>query len=411
MLIECGYCGAPLDVQVGTSTTKCRYCERTSRTESQRTIAPQTPPHWKPPKKWRPPVHVPADSNVELRYHASTATTMIVLGAAAVFVVGTVVAGAMLRRGGVSAITPGIDPAKLDEVTFLETPTELAAKIGGKYDESAKWVTAPMKSPFSNAVFTYWGDDKSRPSGITLNFGDEGCTAEKTAIRDRLAERLAPRFDGKSWDWGSARLTFDEKCSYLTLGTDVGKEEDAYAERQAVVLWRLARAEIFGREAELEDAELRGLLGRGYDAKTIAAALAKTTIDDAKKKIESAAPGSFVSAKEARIPLESDVFSHVAAQYENKKGGRIETVYLTTLRYAKHSDPVALASCVAKKTGAKLGVHETDYAAKKSSADLHLGTTRAYVSESSFTVNGSPSGAVEDEALAAIVTAAAACAK
>lgn len=408
MLIECGFCGAPLDVRPSVAITKCRYCGKSTRTEAQRTIAPQTPPNWRPPQRWRPPAHVPADSNVELRYHGSALAIGVAVAVVALFVVGAITAGVTLERGQLPGVS-GLDPAKLDAVTLLETPSELQAKIGGSFSESAKWVTVSMSAPFQNAVFTYWGDDRSRPSGVTFNFAGKGCTAEKTAIRDRLAERLGPRFDGKRWNWGAAHLSFDASCSNVVVGTEVGKETDAYAKRQAEVLWRVAKREVLGRGAELDETELRGLLGGGFDAKTIAKALAGTNLDDAATKIEAKAPGSFLSKTDVRIPLASPVFSHVGASYANEKGGAIKSLSVATLAWKNLSDPIGLAKCVAKRTGAKLDVQVTDYAAKKSSANLQLGSARVYVGETSFHVSTSYGKVLEDTAIAAIVSAVEAC--
>lgn len=63
MIIECGHCGAPLDVKPGAATTRCLYCGTTSRTKSTKTVAFETPKDWSPPKQWTPPAHVKADSN------------------------------------------------------------------------------------------------------------------------------------------------------------------------------------------------------------------------------------------------------------------------------------------------------------------------------------------------------------
>jgi DNA-directed RNA polymerase subunit RPC12/RpoP len=68
MLIECRYCGAPLDVTPAQRSAKCRYCGSSSLIGEARTVAPATPPAWKPPPQWTPPAHVAADSSKPLRY-------------------------------------------------------------------------------------------------------------------------------------------------------------------------------------------------------------------------------------------------------------------------------------------------------------------------------------------------------
>jgi hypothetical protein len=76
MLIECDHCGAPLDVKEGSSTSKCRYCGKTSQVQSLRTVAVETPKDWQPPKTWTPPEHMPAPQ-APLAYHAPAAARKV----------------------------------------------------------------------------------------------------------------------------------------------------------------------------------------------------------------------------------------------------------------------------------------------------------------------------------------------
>ncbi len=69
MLVECTNCGAPLDVKPDDRVVTCRYCDRTNRVRSMRTVAMETPKTWAPPPAWRPPENVPAKSSRELRFH------------------------------------------------------------------------------------------------------------------------------------------------------------------------------------------------------------------------------------------------------------------------------------------------------------------------------------------------------
>ena len=68
MLIECGYCGAPLDTSPNRRVAKCRYCGSSNNVSQARALAQATPSGWHPPEEWRPPAHVPADSSQLLAY-------------------------------------------------------------------------------------------------------------------------------------------------------------------------------------------------------------------------------------------------------------------------------------------------------------------------------------------------------
>lgn len=91
MLIECSYCGAPLDVRPNELVTRCRYCNTSSQVQATRTVAQQTPPDWRPPRQWTPPAHVPADSARTLVYQATSAVVRLVRFAIGLAVLGVIV--------------------------------------------------------------------------------------------------------------------------------------------------------------------------------------------------------------------------------------------------------------------------------------------------------------------------------
>src|SRR5687767_2344174 len=128
MIVECGHCGAPLDVREGQRYTRCVYCKKTSEQRALRTIQPQTPPHWRPPAVWTPPLHVPADSAVPLRY-ANRSSNAAVIIAILVFTIGGMAAvgaiAAASRRKGPLFGTPDnvarLKPSALAEVMLGES--------------------------------------------------------------------------------------------------------------------------------------------------------------------------------------------------------------------------------------------------------------------------------------------------
>ncbi len=58
MLVECSYCGAPLDVKEGKTVYKCNYCGQKNVQQQMRMLAQVTPNTWQAPKVWTPPAHV-----------------------------------------------------------------------------------------------------------------------------------------------------------------------------------------------------------------------------------------------------------------------------------------------------------------------------------------------------------------
>lgn len=100
MIIECGNCGAPLDVKEKARSVKCSYCGTPNQVRSGRTVAFQTPPGWRPPTQWTPPPHVAADSSQVLTYHAAKGA-----GSAAL-IISAVISIAVL--GGIAAVVIGV---------------------------------------------------------------------------------------------------------------------------------------------------------------------------------------------------------------------------------------------------------------------------------------------------------------
>jgi DNA-directed RNA polymerase subunit RPC12/RpoP len=101
MIIECAYCGAPLDVKNKDQSCKCNYCGTSNQVKTQRTVAFETPPGWRPPPQWQPPSHVTANSQQVLSYRkASSVTGLIVL----LVVVGMLVVVGAITASVVSAV-------------------------------------------------------------------------------------------------------------------------------------------------------------------------------------------------------------------------------------------------------------------------------------------------------------------
>src|SRR5262245_43409132 len=101
MLLECKNCGAPLEVKPSKPRARCRYCKATNRTEELRTLAPRTPPDWRPPRVWVPPAHMPAES-VPLQYESAQTVIWIMFGVSTlgmVALIGGVVASSYYGAG------------------------------------------------------------------------------------------------------------------------------------------------------------------------------------------------------------------------------------------------------------------------------------------------------------------------
>lgn len=147
MLIECQHCGAPLDVRPKDKLTKCKYCGTTSRVQSLKTVAQETPAGWRPPKQWTPPAHAKADSAKTLVYHATWAVRRVVSLVVALTTAGVLVPVVLLAvsayqsyqaqaqargadvRDTLAAARAAIDQAKAQ----IETATQGLAATGPSF--------------------------------------------------------------------------------------------------------------------------------------------------------------------------------------------------------------------------------------------------------------------------------------
>lgn len=420
MLLECGHCGAPVDVRSGQQGYVCRYCGHASRMAETRMLAPQTPPQWRPPQVWRPPPHVPADSTTELRYRSSGSSAAGALVVAGVLIAVSIAVGAGVYGGmrkGATGSSPvakssGFDPAQLDPVTFSETADELQKKVGGTLSEN--YVHLPTIGLFEFGVFTWEAKEPSHPTQFSMHQNHGGCTPAHEAARARVRKRLGARFDGKNWMWGPAYLSFDEKCSMVTFhmsfsGTGSGDEVGDW-KRQTEVLWSVVKIDIFGRPGKISEADALSFLAKGYDLDAVAKAIDKTTIDDSasvKKALPAANIRKFISL-DAEIPLAHPKFASARVSWNNEKGGGIHSLDLQGYGN-KLADPVSMAKCLAPKMGGKLEVRETDYMNKKSSAYITSKLGYANVSEYGVNMYGPGSGALKPEAIDGFLSAAKSC--
>ncbi len=126
MLLECQNCGASLDVRSQVPIVRCNYCGMPNQVGSARTVAPQTPPGWRPPPVWTPPQHFPALSQ-PIRYSRTTTRAPLVLAA-----VGSMIALAM--AGGVFFMLSGdgASPARRPGAPFAGKLVGKAAAWDGK---------------------------------------------------------------------------------------------------------------------------------------------------------------------------------------------------------------------------------------------------------------------------------------
>lgn len=150
MLVECQNCGAPLQTDGSKAFVDCRYCGRSNKVASSKTLMAQVPAGWQPPAQWTP----------EMQRRVAHGVAASTAGAAGAGVTGCVVVSVVVAILGVVAavvVTSLVGVGTSDAI-----PLELAPSWDG------------------SAPFSCGGNDEVRIEGVHASLPGQ------TAIRATL---------------------------------------------------------------------------------------------------------------------------------------------------------------------------------------------------------------------------------
>lgn len=376
MIVECGHCGAPLDVREGSRYTRCRYCNKTSEQRMLRTIQPQTPPHWRPPPVWTPPAHVPANSAVPLRYVATAAVAPMIIAILVFVIGGAVAAGAVFsasRKKG-PIFGPGApggvartEPAALAEVKLTETPEELQKITGVAMDKNFS-MRVPLAHPNWEAVTFRW--DKDHLEHVK-DFYFNATSSPSTEVRKRLKSLLGRRWGKDGFHWEGCGLYVSEKGDHVGGNVTIeqhGKEqkENPRWQKQAEAMWSLARYGVLDVGDEPSKKALRDYLGLGYALADLSKLDTEADIDKADEAATSVYPGAVRNLSidlEYKVALDHPFYGEMTIAWKNKKGAKVAEVELWPPPGAdnKWSDQAAIDECVTAAFGKPKRVSQGDH--------------------------------------------------
>jgi hypothetical protein len=383
VLVECNYCGAPLDVREGVRLVKCRYCGSVSERQKQKTVAQQTPPDFHPPLRWTPPAHVPADSNQELVYKKKGGGGLaLAIGILAVVVLpAAFIIPAALKESGVTG-PDGEDLAKLD---LNQTPAKMKDALGGNGSETSLYVK--LSSDRYDYMTLSWDQKRlQHPETFYIKTKDPG--KPDLALKAALEQKLGCPFDENgNWMWNQARLGYDLKNGSISGGTDVdrgGDKENPYWKRQFDAVWRIAVSAAFGQKLPVTDAEAKEVLGTGYAFASLKN-VSGLTVENAQTEIQKLFPGARFEddRMKAEVAIDHPMFRQAELEWKNEQGARLYHFGLRDrpgpMGYAGKHD--AMAKCLTPALG-NPEVNQTDYLKKKQDYSFQVGKTRVYVSSS-----------------------------
>jgi hypothetical protein len=392
MIVECKRCGAPLDVSEGKRHTKCAYCGATSETRALRTVAPQTPGGWQPPRQWTPPSHTGFRANAPLTYHAPKAAGVIVL-AAILGGIGVAVAAGAVAFVSTRKVSPagyvtglsGVDPARLATVTLRERREDLAKALGatGLRDNTLR---VPLASREWSAVTFEW--DPAHPEHVLkFHLNCDTPHAPYAAVRARLEQLLPKRWDGEHWRWEDVSLYYGPKSGVLSVNVSEeqsGSRKNPFWKQQSEAMWSIVLSAALGLPSKVDAGAVRAYLGGGYPITELSKVDFNADVDGSGAAVARVFPGA---EGEKRIDLDYTValnhpwLEQAELSWGNAKGAKLKTVELRKSggKGLEHQDEIA--KCVEGGFGAKPKVNESDYLAKNRDYTFRLkegGEIRVY---------------------------------
>jgi len=402
MILECGHCGAPLDVREGVSITKCRYCGKSNERQRMRTIAAQTPRNFRPPRQWVPPAQFAAPSNVTLPYHGSKAPLAIAV--AGFFVLAMSAAGTYVamrpRAGSIGGsgmsgptLLSGVTPQVLKGVNLAQNPAGVARDLGARPSETSVYVK--LGDPRFEYISISW--DKGHPEHPNgFYFGSREKTGLDAQSRAALERHLTGGFEKGSWNsvgHTNFHVQPDGSMSGHVQIVVPGHDEKPNPKwkEQLATLWKVALEAAFGIPANISDRDAFELLSKGHPFSQLTAIDPTTSVDTAADAVLRALPGSVASTfidLDISVAVDHPLFRQVDLSWKNEKGGKLRSAHFRA-KPTYDAKIEALVGCLKGKLG-EPKVDVTDYVNKKQSYRFPLpsGTLRVYETNPYITGHG-----------------------
>lgn len=345
MLIECGKCGAPLDVTEGQTIAKCRYCGASSRVGRTRTIAERTPADWRAPQTWQPPPQGAA---------AARRNLVGIAAGAAVFVgLVSLIAAVQMNAGNGLLSAPRATSAEFAAISPASSLEQLKRRFAfGTVDE--RRISLALDDPRWSMTTLDFAPDGSHIVAVYLHPIDAGL--DRRTIVAGLEPLVGRRFrvsdDNTYVELEEGRLHVGENGS-LSFGVEVPDEDTELDWRAVMVaLWTLMRVAYFEAPPASLDAATRERLS-GYTLARAATAEVTGTVEGAFRTVAAVLPATSAnlsSGLSVKVPLDHPWFRSVTLTWKNEPNGRLESMQIWSLR-ERFEDPEAIARCLTPLAG------------------------------------------------------------
>jgi hypothetical protein len=340
MLIECGFCGAPINVKATAKQAKCRYCATVDEPERLRPIAAETPRGFKPPKKWKPPATSSAGSSLELDYDPPVSLREVLPVSIALLVV---MFGAAFLAGWRGWNTK---PASLEHLSPVGLHKDVAKRLGGKASKTEVDVELNSDRYYQLAIH-YPSESDPVPYWMSLELRED--RKPDDAVRDHLTRLLNGGLERNGdWSWDKVQVS----VSRTAINVSVDKDSTV-REPRIVALWTLLLGAAFDPALKPTDDEMRRYLGGGYTVADLLKLPATTPIHEAKAAVLALFPGALIESgrrMNAKIAIDHPTFRTVDIEWVVAPGGTMESVsFAPKAGYVARKK--ALAACLTTTLG------------------------------------------------------------
>lgn len=357
MVVECGHCGAPLDIEEGRSVVSCAYCKKKNQVATLKTVAATTPADFKAPEVWKP-----SETSEPLAYRptkSSGGKAGLILGAIALGIAG-VVYGVHMQGATIDDVAKmPLDgsPDRIEKDLHVTYRTDDGLRVTFR---------SGAAGPYEH-LFVRWEEkDFSLVSQLSL-FVVEGSRIGPNVV-PTLEKALPGGLDESGrWAWGPASLNVDLATGALHVNVHPTKDATPgeLRKRRLTVLWAIARSAAFGG-AMPPNEEIAAALGGGLPLTKVGALDTSTTFSAARSAVPKLLPGTLADDTTFSVPLEHPLLRAVALRWDNAADGRLRGAHFRIRpAFGKRLD--GFVACLTKENGPP-ETHVSDFAAGKRSS-------------------------------------------
>lgn len=335
--LKCPGCGAPLRWTGDVPVLECRYCKTHVVTGTgQKTEQPAV-----------------------ARSAASRAVMWIWIGVVAVLVLSGVSAALVSQGGdGSTGFGLGVPVARLEALSMATTKDQVSSTIGGTSRDGSS-ITVGLRGCSFDDLMLGWGDkDPSHVVRVSLSTSGGRPNPQAQQLAALLQKQLGKRFHltedkrsyGQHWTVASVTLT----ATGSNLSVHVRPDDDPAWKQRMAALWKVIVATLQGKEAAIDEAAKRDLLGWGRPLESLASIDIRTTLAEAPQAIPKLFPGAQKSTSGGltfTVAVDHPLIDEVMLSWDNAAQARLGQITLRPFPPV----PAALAAargCLARELGA-----------------------------------------------------------